>query len=108
MFFGWSADSAPRQLAFWYGTASVTLPSNCSRTVLKRPGPIITPSSKPTKSHRFIEFYVQQKCHCSPRGLERIVLTVTRYDRCTRNAVPAGHLRREYPMRGEDSNHRAA
>jgi hypothetical protein len=61
-----------------------------------------------TKSHCFTEFYLRQKCHCSPRGLERIVLTVTRYDRCTRNAVPAGHLRREYPMRGEDSNHRAA
>jgi hypothetical protein len=31
-----------------------------------------------------------------------------RYDGCTRNAVPAGHLCREYPMRGENSNHTAA
>src|SRR6266566_2053130 len=74
MFFGCWAVSAPQQLAFSYGTASVPLQSNCSRTVSKRPGPTITPSSKPTKSHRSIEFYVQQKCHCSPRSLERIVL----------------------------------
>src|SRR6266403_1037116 len=89
MFCGWWVDSAPRQLAFWYWVPNGGLPWNCLRTGSKQPGPTTTPSSKPTKSHRFIEFYLQQKCHCSPRGLERIVLTVARYDRCTRNAVPA-------------------
>jgi hypothetical protein len=80
MFFGQWLDFAQRQSAFWSGAKAASNPSNCSHIASRRLGQTITPSSKSLKSIRFREFYLQQKCHCSRRALERIVLTVTRYD----------------------------